>query len=526
MIALLILVPLAGAVLAILVPRRHSWAAGLLGALATSLHVFLTVAELLDGRSLLEGDTPGAMMATLGGWAPPLGIELRLDGLGALLLLVMAGVGLAVSVYTAGFVSVLERKKEEVFPLFWPLWLILWASLNGIFVARDLFTFYVLLELGLLAAASLASLSGTAAATVAALRYLLAAMVGSFAYLLGVGLLYSLHGTVDLGLLGREVETGWVPGTALFLMTVGLMVKTAVFPLHFWLPRAHASAPAPVSAVLSGLVIKGSFVILLRLWIELGGAGVTFAWGQLLGGAATASILWGSVQAFRQRRLKLLIAYSTVAQVGIFFLLFPLLAAVSPAGEVGTWRVDAWAGGVLHASSHALAKAALFLAAGLVFLARGSDELEDTRGLARSLPLTTAALALGGLALVGPPLSGSYTGKALLLATAREEGQWWWVPVLHGATLFSLAYVVAMLRFSLLRREEGKEGEGGPDGEGGGGRGGASDREEGGGRSRPSPLSLWIQVIPLGLAAASLLMGWWAGPLRALLLVGEGGGAP
>jgi len=501
MIATLILLPLAGAVLAFLVPRRKSVVAGLFGAIATSLHTLLLVWWM--GGSGERGWMDPAVTA-LGGWPAPLGIELHVDGLGVLLLLVMAGVGLVVSVYSAWFGSVLEEEKREVFRLFWPLWLILWAALNGMFIARDLFTLYILLELGLLAAVALAGLSGTATGTAAALRYLLAAMVGSFAYLMGVGILYSLHGTVDLHALAAVVEGGPASATAVCLMTLGLMVKTAVFPLHFWLPKAHGSAPAPVSALLSGLVIKGSFLILLRLWIEFGEAVVSVEWGQLLGASATAAIVWGSLQALRQKRLKMLIAYSTVAQVGVLFILFPLLAGVSEGGA-GGWRLDVWAGGAIHASSHAMAKASLFLGAGVVFLSQGSDELAEMRGLAWRLPLTVTALLLGGLALVGVPLSGTHAGKGLLLFAARAEGQWWWVPVLHGATFLSAAYVIAMLRFTVLPERRGRA------------------REE---WAERAPVAGWVQVIPLALAAGAVLLGWPREALLALLRSGAAGIGP
>jgi formate hydrogenlyase subunit 3/multisubunit Na+/H+ antiporter MnhD subunit len=147
------------------------------------------------------------------------------------------------------------------------------------------------------------------------MRYLLVSLLGSLAYLLGVALLYHTFGSVDIALLAEQMEPSPAVWAAMGLMSAGLLLKTALFPLHFWLPPAHASAPAPVSALLSALVVKASFYILLRLWLEIFPL-TNSALGQLLGLLGAAAVLWGGLQALRQTQLKMLIAYSTVSQLG------------------------------------------------------------------------------------------------------------------------------------------------------------------------------------------------------------------
>ena len=143
------------------------------------------------------------------------------------------------------------------------------AGLNGLFLAADIFHLYVTLELLGFAAVSLAALAGKRAAVVAAMRYLLVSLSGSLFFLFGVAILYAAYATVDLTALAGKVQPGPLAWSALALMAAGLLIKGAVFPLHFWLPPAHANAPTPVSALLSALVVKASFYILLRLWFEL-----------------------------------------------------------------------------------------------------------------------------------------------------------------------------------------------------------------------------------------------------------------
>jgi formate hydrogenlyase subunit 3/multisubunit Na+/H+ antiporter MnhD subunit len=156
-----------------------------------------------------------------------------------------------------------------------------------------------------------------------------------------------------------------------------------------------------------------------------------------VGALGSAAILMGSVMALRQARLKLLIAYSTVAQIGYLFLLFPLAASSDAA--------IAWTGGMLQVVSHAFAKAAMFLAAGLVGEALGHDRIDGLRGLGRALPMTAFALGLGGLSLMGLPLSGGFSAKFLLLLASIASGQWWWAVVILAGGLLAGGYVFRIL---------------------------------------------------------------------------------
>lgn len=424
-----ILLPLVGAVVCFLWPRR----AVPLG-LGTALGVAVCVAGL--GRQVVE---QGAQRYALGGWGAPLGIDLYADGLSLLMLMVTATVGLGVSVYSKGY---FERNQAAVF---WPLWLFLWAALNALFLSADIFNLYVTLELLGLSAVALVALAGSADALTGAMRYLLVGLLGSLAYLLGVALLYHGFGSVDIAILAQRAEPSPVLWAAVGLMSAGLLLKTALFPLHFWLPPAHASAPAPVSALLSALVVKASFYILLRLWLEVF-PGTGSALGQLLLGLLGAgAVLWGGVQALRQTRLKLLIAYSTVAQLGYLFLAFPL--------AVNT----AWKGSLYLLLSHALAKAAMFLAAGNILQFGGHDRIADLDRVAQRLPLTVTAFGLAGVSIMGLPPSGGFIAKWLLLEAAIGSGQWWWGIILILGGLLAAAYVFKVIGHAFTQAEVSHE---------------------------------------------------------------------
>ena len=441
LLVLAIVVPVAGVVLSFALGERYVRQVALA---VMPVGVAIAVAILVV---LPRGD--GLLVYLLGAWPPPLGVALRADGLSAVMLVTTAIVIGAVVVYAASDVRPATTDARAPFA-FWVLLLAIWAALNTIFVGGDLFTLYVALELLTFAAVPLVSLEGRAETLRAALRYLLFALVGSVLYLMGTALLYGLYGTLDIALISRSVAAE--PGAliAAALMTTGLLAKTALFPLHLWLPPAHAGAPAAASAILSGLVVKGSFFILLRLWFNILPGLAGFAAAQLLAILGTGAILVGSIVALRQERLKLLVAYSTLAQIGYLFLIFPLAIGASGRLESG----HALAGGMLQAMSHATAKAAMFLAVGSIYSRLGHDRIIGLGGAARALPLSFLAFALGGMALMGLQPGGASLAKDLLLQQATGTGQWWWAIVLQAGGMFTAAYVLLVLAHALAPSDQ------------------------------------------------------------------------
>jgi formate hydrogenlyase subunit 3/multisubunit Na+/H+ antiporter MnhD subunit len=413
----LIISPLAAALIGFLLPRAAAGIA-LLNATFATAGSWALLSQLMSAPQRLA----------LGGWGAPLGIDLHADALSGVLLVVTSVVFLATLSYARGYLA-----RTTIGPLFWPICLFLQASLNALFLSADVFNFYVTLELLSLSAVALVALADETRAVAAALRYLLASIVGSLAYLLGVALLYHATGVLDLTALAQR--TTWSPTTAgaLGLMTAALVLKGALFPVHFWLPDAHSEAPSPVSALLSALVVKAPFYVLVRTWYAPF-HDAPKAVGILLGLLGAFAIVWGSLQALRQRRLKLLIAYSTVAQIGYLFLLFPMAQSR-----------NALRGVTVFILGHALAKAAMFLAAGQIHQHLGHDRIQDLHRVAREIPVTLAAFALGGVCIIGLPPSGNFIGKWLLAEAAFQQGDWGWAVFIVAAALLSAAYIFRVL---------------------------------------------------------------------------------
>jgi formate hydrogenlyase subunit 3/multisubunit Na+/H+ antiporter MnhD subunit len=392
-------------------------------------------AELWRARSVLQ--------YFVGGWAPALGVAFRADGLSAVMMLTSAllisGIGLFAR---AQFPSSLRREARAP-SVFWILLLAIWGALNAVFIGGNLLIFMRSRAADLRRGA--AGVSGRPSGDHRGCTALSAFRIARF-YLLGAVLLYSAYGTLDIAMLSGRIHPEPASWAAISLMTAGLLAKAALYPFHLWLPPAHAGAPAPASAILSGLVVKAPFFLVVRLWFDVMPRMPERAAAQLLGVLGAAAIIFGSVMALCQMRLKLLIAYSTVAQIGYLFLMFPL--AIRP--ETGhPWSTTAWTGGVLQAISHAFAKAAMFMAAGLIAEALGHDRIERLAGAGRALPITVFALGLGGLSLMGLPPSGGFIAKAMLLTAAVSEGQWWWAVVVLAGGLLAGGYVFLVLARAL-----------------------------------------------------------------------------
>ena len=436
----LIVLPLVWASVAfVLGPGRGKWLA--IGGLAAQTGLAFELAVKVGAGGTAE-------FHAVGGWGAPLGIDLAADGLSAAMLLLTQCVALPLAVYAGAYYQRDDADQRDdaagaAGAYFWPLAGFLIAGLNALFLSADLFNIYVTLELVGLAAVGLVAAGGEGQQLAAALRYLFATLVGSALYLLGVALIYGSYGTVSIAVLtplvtGDAPRLLWIAGG---LMLTGLMLKTALYPFHFWLPPAHGGATAPVSALLSALVVKASFYLILRLWIgpfaPLVAAAEWLAWGPALLGAL--AIFWGSWQAIRAERLKMLIAYSTVAQLGYLFLIFPLLSA---GGAIQA--------GLMQMFAHGLAKAGLFVAAGVLIKATGQEAVAGLAGALERLPVTLFAFGLSGMTLMGLPPSSGFLAKWLLIGVALDRGYWWLVVVVLAGGLLAAVYVFRVLSQAFL----------------------------------------------------------------------------
>ncbi|MFP8875212.1 MAG: proton-conducting transporter membrane subunit, partial [Myxococcota bacterium] len=294
---------------------------------------------------------------------------------------------------------------------------------------------FVFLEISSLSAYTLISLGRDRRALTAAFTYLVLGTIGASFILIGTGLVYQMTGTLNMADLAERLPA--VLGTrtirmAFGFLVVGTSIKLAVFPLHQWLPNAYTFAPSVVSAFLSATATKVAYYFLVRVIFTLFGVAFVFETMELssiLLPLSLAAMFVGSIAAIYQTDLKRLLAYSSVAQIGYMTL------GLSMANATGL------TGGLLHLFNHALIKGGLFLVAACVVFRVGSSTISDLRGLARRMPLTTAAFVVGGLGLVGVPGTVGFISKWYLVLGALERSSYWVAFLILVSSLLAAVYV-------------------------------------------------------------------------------------
>jgi multicomponent Na+:H+ antiporter subunit D len=384
----------------------------------------------------------------MGGWAPPWGIEYKIDQLNAFVLLLLAGI----SSITLAFArkSIEKEIAAQSHPVFYTAFLLCLAGLLGITITGDAFNLFVFLEISSLSSYILISFGKDRRALTAAFQYLIMGTIGATMLLIGIGFIYMMTGTLNMADLAARLpavmDTNTVRAAFAFIV-VGLSIKLALFPLHIWLPNAYGYAPSVVTIFLAATSTKVALYALIRFIFTIFGA--EFAFGEMplqliLISLAVLAVFSGSLSAIFQTNIKHVLAYSSVAQIGYMMIGVVL---VSVAGL---------SAGILHLFNHALMKGCLFMALGCVFYQRGSARIEDFKGLGKTMPWTMAAFVIGGLGLIGMPLTAGFISKWYLVMAALEQGTAGFVviaAVLIGS-LLAVAYIWRIIEAAYFQKPE------------------------------------------------------------------------
>ena len=422
---LIVVVPLLLAPLAALV---GNWKAAWIVAAAASWWAF-GVSIALVRRVLAEG----TISYEIGGWAAPYGIEYRIDLVSAFVAMIVATIGAVAIIYAR--TSVRAEVSEDRGALFYSAFILCFTGLLGISVTGDVFNIFVFLEVSSLSAYALIAMGQDRRALTAAYQYLIMGSVGATFIVIGIGLMYSMTGTLNIAdpaeRLPAVADNRTIPVAFTFL-TVGITLKLALFPLHLWLPNAYTYAPSAVTAFIASTATKVAVYLLLRFFFTVFGAEFSFEQMQLdkvLMPLALVAIVTMSLVAIYQDNVKRLLAYSSVAQIGYMVL------GISFASVLGVTA------GILHLFNHALMKGALFMAMGCVMYRVGSVRLERMKGLGKKMPWTMAAFVGGGLSLIGVPFTVGFVSKWYLVQAALERGMWPVAAVVMFGSLLAVIYV-------------------------------------------------------------------------------------
>lgn len=378
----------------------------------------------------------------MGGWPAPWGIELKAGSAGALFILVVAGVMLMVSLFASSNLTEEVGSKERV-TRFYVLILLLGGALAGMALTNDLFNVYVLVEIATLSCCGLVSAHKRPRAAEAAFTYLILATLGSILIMGGIGFIYVITGHLNMTFASEAMSSVWqnsphVVWMAFCFILVGFGVKAAIFPLHIWLPDAHSAAPAPASAILSGLAVKGYLICLLKILYNVFGHTLMqqYTVNRILVLVGTLTIIAGSMLAITQDELKRRLAFSTVAQVGYIFFGFGLV------------NTKGLSGALFYLVSHAVIKSTLFLAAGAMLSKTGKSKISDMAGIGRKMPITMAAFTVASLGLIGIPLFSGFIGKWYLLLGSLNAGSIISAVVIIAGSVLCAAYLLPIIRIA------------------------------------------------------------------------------
>ncbi|MCD6307459.1 MAG: monovalent cation/H+ antiporter subunit D family protein [Candidatus Latescibacteria bacterium] len=425
--------------LIVAVPLGVSFFLPLIGLLHERLAALVTVGTtavmILLAWGMIGADR---VVYSVGGWHPPFGICLVGDGLSTFFHLMIAVIAFLVAIY-----SIAYMKRFTATTRFYTLFMLMVSGMNGVVASGDLFNIYVFLEIAAFSSYSLVAFGIGREELEASFKYLVLGGMGSSFILFGTALMYSVTGTLNLADIASVLDKsnpGAIIGFIAALLLMGYSVKAALVPFHAWLPDAHPSAPAPISAMLSGLLIKTLGIYLIaRIFFTIIDIGQALS--PILITLGVLSMVIGALIAIGQNDFKRMLAYSSISQVGYIVFAF------------GLGNVLGLIGGLFHLLNHAFFKTLLFLCSGAVEYATGTRDLNRLGGLWKKMPVTSSTCTIASMSISGIPPLGGFFSK-LIIALAAVQAAEYMGPVayfLAGITVFvSFLTIVYFIKLQKL----------------------------------------------------------------------------
>ena len=346
----------------------------------------------------------------IGGWVPrlgiPMGINLVLDNLSVLMLVTINLISLMATIYSVQYMDRFTAKSR-----FYGLFLLMVTGMNGLVLTGDLFNLYVFLEIASISSYALVAFGCGHEELEASFRYIVLGSVASMFILLGIGIVYSMTGTLNMAQIAKTMGTDF-RATHFFvigLFITGFGIKAALVPFHTWLADAHPSAPTPISAMLSGVVIKvlGVYAMARVLYNVIG---LTPAVQTILLVLGALSIMVGVLLALGQDDMKRTLAYHSISQIGYVIL------------GIGLGTRLGIAAGLFHLMNHAVFKSLLFLNAGSIEYATGTRDYNKMGGLKDKMPVTAATSMIASMSISGvPPFNGFWSKLFVIVAAVQAE---------------------------------------------------------------------------------------------------------
>lgn len=388
---------------------------------------------VLFGVSLMYTIDNGSYFYRIGHFDAPFGIEFRVGIIECIIAVLFAFIALMVTWYSC--YSIEHDIDENKVSMYYLLVNILVASLLGIVFSNDMFNVYVFIEIGNLASCGIVIIKDKKENIKAGIKYLIMSCLGSGLVLMGIAYLYSMTGQLNMTYMHESLVNNYTnyPQAILItlgLFTIGLGVKSAMFPLHTWLPDAHSNAPTSSSAILSSMVLKAYVIFLIKVLYRVMGKDiiVNFSILNIILVLGCLGMIMGSVFAIFQKNLKRVIAYSSVAQMGYIFF------SIGLGTELGVIM------SIFHIIGHAVTKSALFLCAGAIIEKTGQKELPDLKGVGKEMPYTLGLFFIASLSMLGIPLLPGFVSKWYLALGSIEVNKLILIGVILISSLLNAIY--------------------------------------------------------------------------------------
>jgi multicomponent Na+:H+ antiporter subunit D len=413
---------------------------------------------LLTGLLLLGGSLAWlgreAAVYWIGGWpsrgSPTVGLSLVCDGLSQMLLVTINAIAFISLLYSWSYV-----RRYSGQPLYYSLFMIMLAGMNAVVLSGDVFNVFVFMEVAVIASYALVAFGTERPELEAAFKYVVLGSVSSLFVLLGIGLLYNLTGQLNMALIAEHL-TGLPPTPAVWLAAgcfiMGFGLKAAMVPFHAWLPDAHPSAPAPISAMLSGVLIKavGVYVVCRLMFSVFGMASPTgAAYANVLIVLGALSMLIGVLLAVGQWDFKRLLAYHSISQMGYVVLAVGVGAAVLAAEGSPSVAALAIFGGLFHMVNHAAFKSLLFLCSGSAEYTCGTRDLHELGGLKGVMPMTSGCCRVAALSIAGVPPFNGFWSKLIIVVALALAGYWGLAALAAVVSFMTLLSFIKVQRYVL-----------------------------------------------------------------------------
>jgi multicomponent Na+:H+ antiporter subunit D len=443
------------------IPLISAFLLMLLGKLVKGFHRYfapLTLLALLLMSIYVYANLGGdSIQYTVGGWGLeggiPVGIYMLLDNFSVLMLIIINLLGFIALFYSLSYMAKYTAERN-----YYSLFCLIIAGMNGVVLSGDLFNLTVFLEVSVISSYALVAFGVGKTELEASYKYQVLGSIGFMLILLAIALIYWKTKTLNIADVRQVLDAGYSKPFYIFvqvLLLTGFGLKAAIMPFHAWLPDAHSSAPSPISAMLSGVLIKAvGIYVLIRLFFNM----FVFSYeiALVLTSLGAISMVVGSLLAIVQWDLKRLLAYSSISQIGYVVMAFGMGILLLLKGNNEAAAILAIGGGLYHMINHAVFKGLLFLNAGSLEHRLDTRNLKEMGGLSRAMPITSSTSFMASMSISGiPPFNGFFS--KLIIIIAAINGRFYLLAALAVAvSIITLAYFLKFQRYAFFNKAPGQ----------------------------------------------------------------------